>query len=189
VYQKEQSGESFPIYDEVSKARKALVAGKHDGKQFLLDWAKKGLRPNIVGEPSFVMLRKNVLDRIKPFREDLAQALDVEMWVRILGVSDLYWVDDILGSFRVHPQGTSNKNHQSGKGLMDRLMCFDSLIRQMPAGSDKEEAKQACIAALKEMKQKYAERTASGGSTEGMNKKALLSFAFRHPGITWQGLL
>ena len=130
------------IYKEVSDLRAAeMKTGRLERDGFLRMWIERGLRPNLLGEPSFVMLRRELMQKVGPFNETMRQGLDAEYWVRCLLHADCYWIADNLGDFRVHPSATTARNEESGTGRTDRLKTFNILIRAMPAGPMKGFAK------------------------------------------------
>lgn len=69
---------------------------------------------NILGEANpiccpFVLMRRQVLEKIgRKFNESYAYAADLELWLRIALVADLYFVKEILGYYRWHE---GNKTH------------------------------------------------------------------------------
>jgi hypothetical protein len=94
---------------------------------------EKGLRPNFIGEPSFVMLRRSLMESVGKFREDMPQGLDTEYWLRCLLRADWYFERTSLGMFRVHGQAASARNDREGLGLYDRLGFYDTLLHLLPA--------------------------------------------------------
>ncbi|NEP78111.1 MAG: glycosyltransferase [Okeania sp. SIO3B3] len=69
---------------------------------------------NILGEANpiccpFVLMRRQVLEKVgRKFNENYAYAADLELWLRIALVADLYFVKEILGYYRWHE---GNKTH------------------------------------------------------------------------------
>ncbi len=172
-------GRGQDIYDEVTAARAKIQPGLHKGINFLRSWSKNGLRPNVVGEPSFVMLRKSVVDRIGLFNGSMKQGLDVEYWVRTLAISDLVWIPEELGDFRVHAKAASSVHHHAGTGLADRLRCFETLLQALP--NERSWIRRDMRLALSDMVRKWKERKANGGGTGGIDKRWLFFFTFKHP--------
>ncbi|MFA6039818.1 MAG: glycosyltransferase [Candidatus Peribacteraceae bacterium] len=168
-------------FEGIREARvQHLPDGTEEGKSFLRRWLKLGLRPNLVGEPSFVMLHRTVTDRLGKFREDLPQGLDLEYWVRALLVTNLHAVAQSAGFFRVHPQAASMSNDAAGAGLFDRLHCFETLLRLSPADL-KEDVRAALVEQLSLMGGKYRSRVRGGRKTGGSAILRLLPFVLRHP--------
>ncbi len=91
------------------------------GSVFLSSWILRGLHPNLVGEPDFVVIQKSLLDDIHGWDSAMKQCLDVEGWTRMLQHGDIAFVPEESGSFRIHGEATTAKNHRDGKGLTDRL--------------------------------------------------------------------
>ena len=115
------------LYKNVQDARMQILDGKHNGKELLKNWLNQGLHPNIIGEPSFVMMRSDAIKQVEKFSETLPQFLDSEYWTRILSISDFYFIPDSLGSFRVHDEGMSAINRKTRKGMTDRLKTINLL--------------------------------------------------------------
>lgn len=177
-------------YEDVLRVRSEIAAGVHEGKAFLRWWLERGLHPNVVGEPSFVMIRRSVLAKSGRFADDLTQGLDAEQWVRMLLVTDWFWIADELGTFRVHPQGTSAKNKEAGKGATDRLEAFERLIAKLPRGEMKSLAVAARNSAVSGMATKYMTKTDDGAPrVGGSSKKVMRAFALRHPFVTMKALI
>ncbi|MBI1813057.1 glycosyltransferase [Candidatus Peregrinibacteria bacterium] len=131
VYSMEGSGNE-KLYDEVTAARHELTPGRQDRIAFLRSWMERGLRPNIIGEPSFVMLRRSLMEKVGFFNTSMRQGLDFEYWMRCLLQADWHYLSEHLGTFRVHAGGASERNRASGDGMFDRLRCFKLLLRTLP---------------------------------------------------------
>lgn len=173
-------------YDKTEEAREAMEHGFHPGRTFLLSWLDRGLHPNAIGEPSFVLLRKSLTDTVGPFAEDMPQFLDVQYWTRCLLESDFCLVQSDGGIFRVHAAGASARNQREGKGLFDRLRTLDMITRRL-SGEDRRRARRATVEALAGMIAKYKRRKEAGG-TVGDGGGAAKAFALRHPFLTMRAL-
>ena len=68
---------------------------------------------NKVGEPTAVLLKKDVFNKVGYFRTDLKQSLDYEYWYRVFTKYDVAFVDKKLISFRLHNEQATAKNAQS----------------------------------------------------------------------------
>lgn len=82
---------------------------------------------NKVGEPSTILFRKNLVDSIGYFREDLHQVLDYEFCYRVLKKNKIAIIVDKLVKFRLHNQQatvinkgneTYGKDHEAYQYLM-----------------------------------------------------------------------
>jgi glycosyltransferase involved in cell wall biosynthesis len=74
---------------------------------------------NKIGEPSTVMIKKEVFEEIGSFDPDLCQIVDVDMWLRIMGRYKIAFIDEKLSSFRLHTQQQTLSNMDSGEHLLD----------------------------------------------------------------------
>jgi glycosyltransferase involved in cell wall biosynthesis len=70
---------------------------------------------NKVGEPSTVLIKKQCLIDVGGFDPSLCQLIDLDMWYRLMAVSKVGFVDEVLSSFRIHGQQVSVENTNSGR--------------------------------------------------------------------------
>ncbi|MDY6940977.1 MAG: glycosyltransferase [Cyanobacteriota bacterium] len=76
---------------------------------------------NKIGEPSTVLLRKSIFDRVGKFDPDLHQFVDLEMWWRILLHAKVGFVDRHLSYFRIHPHQQTYSHLRAKKFDWDRF--------------------------------------------------------------------
>jgi glycosyltransferase involved in cell wall biosynthesis len=82
---------------------------------------------NYVGEPTAVMLRRNVFHRFGSFHPNLIQICDLEFWTRIAVHTGIVYIPETLATFRLHDKATSSKNHTSRqyrKDILDPLILL-----------------------------------------------------------------
>jgi len=82
------------------------------------------VQKNIVGEPSVVMFRRNRSAR--GFHPGYCQIVDLEMWFHLLEQGNLYYIDELLSSFRVHPAQQTMRSRDRLSTLEDT----DNLLRE-----------------------------------------------------------
>lgn len=110
------------VYQHVLDRRAEwLQPGLIQSRQFLPFWLSRGLRPNVIGEPSYVMIKRDLMQELGNFRDDLPQCVDIEYWVRAMLRRNFVIIDQPLGDFRVHQGGTSAKNRKKLKPKTDRI--------------------------------------------------------------------
>ncbi len=64
---------------------------------------------NKIGEPTAVLVRRDLFDKIGLFNENMRQLVDMEMWVRLMATSHVGYIPRALSSVRVHArQATSS---------------------------------------------------------------------------------
>jgi glycosyltransferase involved in cell wall biosynthesis len=68
---------------------------------------------NKIGEPPVTLFRKNMVEEIGYFREDLKQILDYEFYYRILKKQRIAVLEKELVKFRLHKQQATNVNRGS----------------------------------------------------------------------------
>lgn len=180
------------IYDEATEYMKTVRPGLYEGIPTLAKWMDRGLKPNMVGEPSFVVMRRSLVDAAGPFHPTMAQFLDAEYWTRCFAKADWYFEPRVLGKFRVHAVGTSALNAAAGKGLYDRLETMELAVNLLPS-ERRGKARAALRHTLAEMIRKYADRwkkARTGIKTQGGGGAAAVKrFAMKHPVIMARAML
>ncbi len=187
-YRDENGGVNAAYYEELNAFKHATIpVGERSGEDVLRLWLQHDLRPGFLGEPSFVMIRRYMVERTGTFLEDMPQSLDNEYWTRCLRTTRWYYLREPLGTFRVHAQGASAQNDAAGSGLTDRLRIYRILLSELSATHPLREAtRQSASRALSAMVRKYFKRREAGknATLKGTNKKTVIDFAMRHPLLT-----
>lgn len=83
---------------------------------------------NKIGEPTTVLIRKEVFEKVGYFDLELEQLVDLEMWVRIMVHYKIGFVDETLSTFRIHPKQQTLKNEQTGKSALDHQKFTQKLL-------------------------------------------------------------
>ena len=65
---------------------------------------------NKIGEPTNVLIRREVFEQVDLFDPNFKQYADLEMWLRIMTRYKVAFIDEKLASFRVHSQQTTSYN-------------------------------------------------------------------------------
>lgn len=189
AYKSEAGITNMPLYQAVRNFKRANVAGgPHAGKELLKFWIDHELHPNIIGEPSFVVLRRSIMKETGEFLNDMPQFLDTEYWLRLLMITDwIHLSDREYGMFRVHAQGASAMNQEAGEGLFDRLRCFERLISSL-RGELHSAAVTARNDAVQTMIEKFFNRVGSGKKASSKGSGTLLKFCLRYPLVIMAGI-
>lgn len=88
-----------------------IVDGKiNKGVVLLKDDSLLSFPENKIGEPTAVLLKKEVFDTVGYFSEVLKQTLDIEFWYRLMKHYDIIFIDAKLVSFRLHEMQTTSVN-------------------------------------------------------------------------------
>ncbi|MDZ7952158.1 glycosyltransferase [Nostoc sp. DedQUE09] len=103
---------NFLMHHEAKDIHKAWSRLKtiQSGQQLLLDPHILDNPINKIGEPSTVMVRKDVFEKVGLFNSEFCQLVDLEMWLRIMSQYKVGFVDKILSHFRIHPQQQTRRN-------------------------------------------------------------------------------
>jgi len=75
------------------------ASGKFRGTDVIRSIVKWGRNP--IGEPVSGLFRRQLGATVGEYRGEAAYAIDVDFWVRLLAVSDLYIINEPLCSFRI----------------------------------------------------------------------------------------
>ncbi len=187
-YQYDENLWTVEGYEILQKIKADVAPGVHNGNDFLLWWLKRNMHPNIIGEPSFVTLRREVMEEVGPFHERMPQFLDVEYWVRCLPKTD--WYNEVAnhGAFRVHGQAASFQNNDSGTGLYDRLEVFESLIRLL-RGPLRRAAIESRNRSVQDMVKKFLIRVKNKKKVATKGSGQAFTFALRHPFVVGMGIV
>ncbi|MEH2052150.1 glycosyltransferase [Nostoc sp.] len=103
---------NFLMHHEAKDVYKAWSTLKpiQSGQQLLLDPNILGSPINKIGEPSTVLIRKDVFEKVGLFNPGFCQLVDLEMWLRIMSQYKVGFVDQVLSHFRIHPQQQTRRN-------------------------------------------------------------------------------
>jgi len=72
---------------------------------------KAGIGVNFIGEPSSVMLRRDIFSDYSLFNVNLVQLCDLEYWTRIGTNETIRYIPETISSFRVQKDSASAFNH------------------------------------------------------------------------------
>jgi predicted O-linked N-acetylglucosamine transferase (SPINDLY family)/glycosyltransferase involved in cell wall biosynthesis len=120
---------------------KTIQSGKS-----LLEDARLFIEPlNKIGEPTTVLIRREVFEMLGGFDENLRQLVDVEMWIRIMTKFKIGFVDKLLSTFRVHQKQATKTNFKEGLILADFKKFFtklniSSIYSNLPANNKRNAA-------------------------------------------------
>lgn len=103
-------------------------SGIPDRKLILKEVFKRG---NFIGEPTSVMFRKKDLN-VGTFNIDLKMTADFDMWVKLIEIGDIYFVDEVLSYFRIHKgQGTKYLNDERKKQAINVYQGYMYIINKL----------------------------------------------------------
>lgn len=97
--------------------------GIHDGRQTIRRCLRAGT--NIIGEPVAVLFRASTLGTKNLFEPSIIYCTDLDLWLRLLGHGDLYFVAAPKSSYRIHA-GAATRRLES-----QVVEDFFRLIRRM----------------------------------------------------------
>ncbi len=98
------------------------------GKELLIDANWMRGRWNKIGEPTTVLIRKDVFNKVGVFDSSLTQLLDVDMWLRIMGNYKIGFANQTLSQLRIHPRQQTQINLNSGENPQDYQRFYRKLL-------------------------------------------------------------
>jgi glycosyltransferase involved in cell wall biosynthesis len=109
----------------------ASFRGRVTGLEMLEGVLSRGQDPtvNLIGEPSFVLMRREALRRSGGFDPGLRQLVDWDLWLRLARSGAACFVDESLGVFRVHAGGASAANHPRLRTRLEFLRILARIRR------------------------------------------------------------
>ncbi len=81
-----------------------------EGKLLLEDPKLLDSPVNKIGEPSNTFILKSAFKEVGGFDSEMSQLLDVDLWLRLMSVGKVQYLDQTLSSFRVHDLQQSFSN-------------------------------------------------------------------------------
>ncbi|MGL6283626.1 MAG: glycosyltransferase family 2 protein, partial [Microcoleaceae cyanobacterium] len=99
------------------------------GQTLLSDAHWMQYRLNKIGEPTTVLIPKEVFHKVGKFDPNLQQLLDVDMWFRIMGHYKVGFVDQNLSQLRIHPRQQTQINLVTGQNPQDYHRFYQKLLQ------------------------------------------------------------
>ena len=100
-------------------------------EDFSVAMLKAGIGVNFIGEPSSVMLRRDLFSEYSFFNANLVQLCDLEYWTRIGSNEEIRYIPETLASFRVHKDAASTFNHLHQRfhvHLLDKVILLHDYL-------------------------------------------------------------
>jgi predicted O-linked N-acetylglucosamine transferase (SPINDLY family)/predicted SAM-dependent methyltransferase/GT2 family glycosyltransferase len=95
------------------------------GQELLKDRNLFSYSINKIGEPTTVLIKKEIFNKVGLFNSDLCQLVDLEMWLRIISECKVGFVNKYLSHFRLHEHQQTNRNSaEQGLILLDHVKFF-----------------------------------------------------------------
>lgn len=93
----------------IIKKMSTFSEGVHEGRDVIWEILNSGRNP--LGEPTVTLFKKEDFIDVGGFNEKYEFTLDIDLWIRLLEKGNLYFIEEPLGSFRVHPESHSVKRN------------------------------------------------------------------------------
>jgi glycosyltransferase involved in cell wall biosynthesis len=92
--------------------------------------AGRDLTVNVIGEPSFVLMRAEAVRRAGGFDERLRQLVDWDLWLRLAARGPLCFVDRIVGTFRLHAASQSAYTHGTPRVPWEYVQILNRVLSE-----------------------------------------------------------
>jgi glycosyltransferase involved in cell wall biosynthesis len=112
----ERMFQRFGALDEVNDGKRlfeALLAARFDD--------------NWIGEPTNVMVRREIFAHMRGFHPYIRQPVDLELWLRLMYHYSVGFVDEALATYRLVDDSVTHLTARTGAGWADRLWLIESL--------------------------------------------------------------
>ena len=100
-------------------------------EDFSVAMIKAGIGINFIGEPSSVMLRRDIFSDYSLFNVNLVQLCDLEYWTRIGTNETIRYIPETISSFRIHKDSASALNHSKKAfhvNLLDKVILLHDYL-------------------------------------------------------------
>jgi glycosyltransferase involved in cell wall biosynthesis len=109
------SGAGRKIFTRPRKRGASIYPGSEVAADCLLQ------RANLIGEPVTVMARRQDLLRLGGFSAQHRYYIDLELWLRLLGIGDCAVIKEPQSAFRIHGSAVSSSSQKSDFDQFDDL--------------------------------------------------------------------
>ena len=100
----------------------------NDGRFLFEQLVDAGLEENWIGEPSAVLVTQRALERAGTFNVHVHQVGDLDLWLRIMIVDRVGFIDRPLCTYRRHADSLSAGHRSSERDWLDRLWLLEGLV-------------------------------------------------------------
>jgi glycosyltransferase involved in cell wall biosynthesis len=83
---------------------------------------------NKIGEPTAVLVRTDLFEKVGLFNENMRQLVDMEMWVRLMANSYVGYIPRALSSVRVHAHQATH-SHKTEEMVRFEMECLQDTLR------------------------------------------------------------
>jgi len=104
---------------KIFKRPRTRGSGVYPGNELADDCLRK--RANLIGEPVTVMARRSDFISLGGFSSAHRYYIDLEMWLRLLGIGDCAVLDDPQCAFRIHGKSVSSSTQRQDFNQFDDL--------------------------------------------------------------------
>jgi len=104
-------------------------SGIYLGDEMIKDCLRK--RANLIGEPVTVMARRSDFEKLGGFSSDQRYYIDLDMWLRLLGIGDCCVIENSQCSFRVHGKAVSVFSQNADFNNFDNLPGAQDYLKKI----------------------------------------------------------
>lgn len=108
--------------------RYSVRPGLNDGRELFAQHVRQQFYTCCVGEPTTVLVRREVFERVGLFNPLVRQTCDAEMWLRIMYFYDVGFVEEKLCAFRLHASSATADNIRKLRHVYDPIWLLEGLL-------------------------------------------------------------
>jgi glycosyltransferase involved in cell wall biosynthesis len=129
VFTENSSAESRKYYTGKVLTFENLASGVTDfSPEKIASLCSAHIARNFIGEPSTVMFRRSLIEKVGKFDSEFRQICDLEYWLRISGTYGLLYVPEAIVDFTVHDDSVSAQNAAHRKSGFDAILLVDRIL-------------------------------------------------------------
>jgi glycosyltransferase involved in cell wall biosynthesis len=98
------------------------------GADLVGDLIEGGLHENWIGGPTSVMLRRECLHTAGLFNRRLRQMLDLDLWIRVMAISDVGYIDHDLAVIEIGESNETSSVRATRRDWLDRLWMLEGFM-------------------------------------------------------------
>ena len=128
IFEPGTTAETRQFYlDHQSQVRSTYRDSDRWSAEEVAEMALRRICPNLLGEPTSVLLHRKVFDRFGLFNPHLQYCCDLEYWIRVASNTGTIHLPDVLATFRVHA-GSMSAHMKQTAARRYRAEVLDPLL-------------------------------------------------------------
>lgn len=141
----------------------------NDGRALFLPLLLDEFEHNWIGEPSAVLISREALESCGLLNRFVQQAIDLELWLRVILRFRVGFIDRPLCVYRMHQQSITAANQAENRLWLDRLWLLEGLVDDDNLGPFRDFVERLRQDTLRRAKRQQIRRIARGRFTPSLS--------------------